>query len=105
MRIQILYGRCPPLTKNILKTIGQVLVLFLLVILVLQSGKLVRIQFHTMTTNLMLPYSLFSISMLLSVLLMLTYTVLSFIQGIRDLKEKKSLKHGAGIDHKKGLRS
>jgi len=93
------------MVKNILKAIGQILILFLLAVLIVESVKLVRIQSHTLTTSLMLPYSFFSISMLLSVLLMLTYTILSFIQSIRKLKEKEQFKHGAGIAHKKGFQS
>jgi len=87
VRIQILYTRCSPMTKTLLQLIGQVLILFLLVILILESVKLVRIQSHTLTTILMLPYSFFSFSMLVSVFLMLVYTFLSFTQSIRDLKK------------------
>ena len=102
VRIQILYDRCSPKVRLFLKSIGDVFVLFLLVILIIESEKLVRYQFHTLTTSLMLPYSIFSFSMLISVLLMLAYTVLSFIISIQEMAGKKALDDMARADDKKG---
>ena len=89
--IEIVYNYCPALARKIMKIAGQVLVLFVLVIMTVLSMKLVRFQYHSLTASLMLPYSVFSLTMLLSVILMLIYTTISIVDNIRTFRENKKL--------------
>jgi TRAP-type C4-dicarboxylate transport system permease small subunit len=103
--IEIVYNNCPPLARKIMKITGQVLVLFVLVIMTVLSMKLVRFQYHSLTASLMLPYSVFSLTMLLSVILMLIYTTISIVDNIRAFRENKGLQTEGASDTQERISS
>jgi TRAP-type C4-dicarboxylate transport system permease small subunit len=103
--IEIIYKNCPALARKIMKIAGQILVLFILVIMTVLSMKLVRFQYHSLTASLMLPYSVFSLTMLLSVILMLIYTTISIMHNIRTFRENKELQLEGASDTQERISS
>lgn len=87
--IQIVYDHCPGFIRNIMTIMGQVFVLIISAILVMASVKLVRVQSHSLTPGIMMPFSFFSVSVLISSILMLLYTALSFVDNVRAVKGER----------------
>jgi TRAP-type C4-dicarboxylate transport system permease small subunit len=88
--IQLVYEHCSPRMQTIIQVVDQSLVLVLLVILIIGAIELIPTQAKSTTPCLMIPYSAFSIGVLISVILMLIYTVISFIDAVRSATGKRT---------------
>ena len=85
----ILFDRFSNKTKRIIDVIDNYLIFILLVVLVVASAKLFLLQFETKTSALMMSYSVFSISALISFSAMLVILVERFITSF--IKKRKQL--------------
>ena len=85
----IVFDRFPKKLKRIVEVVDHYLIAIILVVLIVASSKLFLLQFKTKTSALMIPYSVFSLSALISFSAMFIVLAKRFITFC--IKKRKKL--------------
>lgn len=87
--VELIYSRVSPRAQTIMDLIGRALIIIALIVLVLASIDLVRVQSRAITDNLGWPASVYGTAVLVGSILMLVYSLLNGAKRVRALLRRR----------------